>query len=306
MASYRRPALLRRCLDGVLAQERLPDRIVVAARDDDVETQSVVRADGSGLVHLALVTRPGVVAAMRAGTAASTGDVVAFTDDDAVPRPDWLGRVVAQFEDPYVGGVGGRDVIPGQEGPLRTVVGRLPRSGRLVGNHHLGTGTAREVDVLKGVNMAWRAGALAFPRPEILRGAGMQLHFELLMARWAQLEGWRLVYDPTIVVDHDGAARPDDSRDRPRPETVNAEAYNLLFAITALDPRHRWLRVANALLAGSRDTPGVARGVAAAVRREAGVLRRVRPSMAGQLAAARDAARCEDVMTSALDLRAGA
>jgi glycosyltransferase involved in cell wall biosynthesis len=304
VASLRRPVLLRRCLDGLLAQTRLPDRIVVAARYDDEETRRVATEDTSGLVHLAVVPRPGVVAAMRAGTAATTADAVAYTDDDAVPRPEWLARILTHFDTPDVGGVGGRDVIPGQEGPLREVVGHLPPNGRLVGNHHLGTGAPRDVAVLKGVNMAWRAGALAFPDPDVLRGKGMQLHFEILMAEWARNEGWRLVYDPSITVHHDGAPRPDDSRDRPSPETVRNEAYNRLFALTALDPAHRPLRVATALLAGGKDNPGIARAAAALVKRERAVLRRFGPSLAGHVAAARDVRNARNVMTPALDLRA--
>jgi hypothetical protein len=47
-------------------------------------------------------------------------------------------------------------------------VGRVGRWGKLVGNHHLGTGSARSVMVLKAVNMAFRREALAVP--EQLRG----------------------------------------------------------------------------------------------------------------------------------------
>jgi hypothetical protein len=39
--------------------------------------------------------------------AASTGDVVAFLDDDAVAEPDWLRRLAAEYADPTVLGVGG-------------------------------------------------------------------------------------------------------------------------------------------------------------------------------------------------------
>jgi len=52
------------------------------------------------------VDRPTQTAAMAAGVERAEGDVIAFTDDDAVPRRDWLTRIASHFEDPRVGGVG--------------------------------------------------------------------------------------------------------------------------------------------------------------------------------------------------------
>src|SRR5712692_3179201 len=50
--------------------------------------------------------RKGVVSAYNLGLKESKGDVVAFTDDDAVPKPDWIERLVRAYS-PGVGGVGG-------------------------------------------------------------------------------------------------------------------------------------------------------------------------------------------------------
>lgn len=41
------------------------------------------------------------------GIGASSGEIVAFIDDDAVPEPEWLGQLVAAFDDPLVGAAGG-------------------------------------------------------------------------------------------------------------------------------------------------------------------------------------------------------
>jgi len=41
------------------------------------------------------------------GLAMARGDIVAFLDDDAIPEPDWLDRLVSGFDDPEVGGAGG-------------------------------------------------------------------------------------------------------------------------------------------------------------------------------------------------------
>jgi cellulose synthase/poly-beta-1,6-N-acetylglucosamine synthase-like glycosyltransferase len=161
--SYARPILLERCLVALAAQTVAPRSVVVVARPDDAATWAATRA-AAGVARAVSVEAPGVVAALRAGVAATTGDAVAFTDDDAEPEPEWLARIAHHLARPGVGGVGGRDHIAGQTLPARSVVGRRFAFGRTVGDHHLGVGPARPVDILKGVNMAFRVDALALAR----------------------------------------------------------------------------------------------------------------------------------------------
>ncbi len=50
---------------------------------------------------------PNISAARNIGIAASRGDIIAFCDDDAVPDPCWLERLIAPFEHPNVASAGG-------------------------------------------------------------------------------------------------------------------------------------------------------------------------------------------------------
>jgi glycosyltransferase involved in cell wall biosynthesis len=230
---------------------------------------------------------------MAAGIREATGAIFAFTDDDAIPRPDWLERLLLHFGDPSVGGVGGRDVLQPQESfqwPLTNDVGRISAWGKVIGNHHVGTGPPRDVMVLKGVNMAFRREA--FSLPSRLRGTGAQRHLEIGTCLLARRRGWRLVYDPAAIVDHYPGPRFDsDQRETPGAEAVRDAAYNLVFCLLALEPRLYWRRAAYGLALGNQATPGLARGAAAAVRGERDVLRRLVPSVQGQLQALGDVAR---------------
>ncbi len=285
--TYRRPEQLRRCLAGLRAQDLKPRQIVVVRRAGDDETASVLREWHDDGVSDVTVAEGGVVGALAAGMRAATADVVAFTDDDAVPRPDWLARIEAHLRDPSVGGVGGRDLIHGGAPKGRREVGRVTPWGKVIGNHHVGIGPPRDAMILKGTNMAFRRQAIALPAG--LRGSGAQVHYEVAMCLWARRRGWRLVYDPRIVVDHFPGPRFDaDRRGRPEQRAIQDASYNLVACLLANEPELFLRRASYGLLVGDGGNPGLARGAAGVVRGEVEIVRRLAPSLAGQVRALTD------------------
>ena len=209
IASYRRPAELRRCLLALPAQRRAPEEVIVVARADDAATQALLAtAEIRALPWLrpVTVTQPGVVAARNAALDACRSDVVAMIDDDTVPHPDWLERLLAHYADPAVGAVGGRDRCHDgtQFDEARAApVGRLQWFGRPIGNHHRGHGAVRPVDFLKGANMSFRAEAVATLRfDRRLRGRGAGPHEDLAFSLAVRRAGWQVLNDPRATVDH--------------------------------------------------------------------------------------------------------
>ena len=155
--THRRPESLERCLRGLAGQTLTPREVVVVHAKADHETPAII--EGRAGVRALVVESASLVAGMAVGAAATSGEIICFTDDDAVPHPDWLTRISSAFADPSVGAVGGRDAQPGVEPRRGVVVGDLGRWGKLHGNHRVGAGAPRDVDVLKGVNIG-RSGAL--------------------------------------------------------------------------------------------------------------------------------------------------
>jgi GT2 family glycosyltransferase/glycosyltransferase involved in cell wall biosynthesis len=278
--SYGRPEILERCLEGLAAQERQPDECIVVARADDEATH---RAAHESRVRPAPVVtgvpKPGLVAALNAGLDRATGDVVVFTDDDAIAHPDWLARIERTFQDePDVGAVGGRDTVH-IDGIVDTrraePVGRLSWFGRMVGNHHLGAGSPRDVHFLKGVNMAFRREALGPERFDSrLRGDPTEHGSELGMSFALLRRGWRIVYDPAVAVEHVLASRagPDDRSWTKATRLRNAAHNETLALVEHLSGPRRVAMGAWALMAGTRTMPGMlqlvrgSRGVRAALR----------------------------------------
>jgi glycosyltransferase involved in cell wall biosynthesis len=236
----------------------------VVVRSEDAASQDVVR-ERAKPVRLVLVERPGVVAAMNAGIDASSGDVVALTDDDSAPHADWLARIVAVYEadtDARVAAVGGRDWIHNKQGQLMDGsahrVGTISWFGRVTGNHHLGVGPPRDVEVLKGVNLSVRGDLLRELRiDERLRGVGTEHHWEVALCLTLARRGFRIVYDPRIAVDHHLQERVDDSRKFSSSE-LRDSTYNETLAL--LEHLPRWRRasyVSWAFAIGTSSTPGV-------------------------------------------------
>jgi len=286
--TYLRPARLRAALEAARRQTLPFSRILVVARPEDHEARTVARESEVEVVD---VHAPGVLAAMRAGADAATTPLIAFTDDDVELSARWLERCTGHLaRRPTLGVVSGRDLVDEWETtPTTAVAGRLTWWGKLVGNHHRVEGGARLVDVVKGANMLWRREALQLPTD--LLGEGAQVHYEIAMSARARSSGYGLLLDPSIQVRHSPGDRFDaDERRRPHEQAVENAAWNYVMALTLARPSWgaRLIRLVNGLLLGDRGVPGVGLAVALAVKGEREYLRRLAPSLRGQLRAERE------------------
>ena len=276
--TFKRAESLRRCLVGIQNQTRAADEVLVVLRDTDDETTRMLES-WINWPALRVITEDGrgAVSQYNAGVDASRGDVIAFTDDDAVPRPDWLMRIEKHFLiNADVGGVGGRDFVV-ENGVFldghEELVGTVQWFGRVVGSHHIGARFLPNVDILKGVNMAFRTAAISEVRfPRDLRGSGAQTSLEMAFCFDVQRNGWRLLFDPKIAVDHYPARRFDaNQRQRPSMEAIEDSSFNFLLSLY----RHMkpgWRRRMALLWSwsvGTERNPGVIRGLRSFVRRDA-------------------------------------
>ena len=292
--TWRRPEALVVCLRALSRQTFLPARVLVVHKADDrptIDLLSESHVVWAPLPVQAVEVSPdgNFLTQLNAGIAATSESLVAITDDDAEPWPDWLERLSEHFADPKVGGVGGRDWQAHERGD-RLVVGRISWFGRVTGNHHLGAGPPRDVDLLKGVNWAFRGDLLRTigvdPR---LRGTGTVMNTEMSVCFAIRRRGWRLVYDPAAAVDHHVAPRADDdvnSRGRLAAGSFTDTVHNETLAmLDHLSPLGRAAFAVWAAVAGTSAAPGVGQVVRLAWRRSPQLWVRWRATMAGRWAA---------------------
>ncbi len=93
--------------------------IVVVSDGSDDDTVAIAESVG-GVRVVSWRDRRGKPAALNAGVAASSGEVLVFTDANARVPPRSLRGLVAPFADPRVGGVCGEQVITRGASPERT------------------------------------------------------------------------------------------------------------------------------------------------------------------------------------------
>lgn len=177
---------------------------------------------------------PGLSHARNAGLACAAGEIIAFTDDDCYPRPDYLQALVEVFEDDRLGFVGGRTVlhdpsdarvgVKDQDAPLEI----RPRAFLPAGVIH-GANMAARRDVFRaigGFDPLLGAGAPCV--------AGEDTEF-LARAVWA---GWPGRYDPRPTVAHHHRRKPGPDADRQkRGYDYGRGAYYARFLLDARSRR---------------------------------------------------------------------
>lgn len=195
-----RPELLNRCLASLVLQDLEPERFEIIIVDDgpSAATREVVlrwsqhtAGTGPRITYLSSPGPHGPAAARNHGWRAARGDLIAFTDDDTVARPDWLRVGIDTFDQ--------ADVLA--EEPVDAVWGSIvmPLDG---------TPTDYELDA-KGLERAEFVTANCFCRKETLEDIGgfderfrfawredADLYFQLLT------RSARVVHEPRAVMTH--------------------------------------------------------------------------------------------------------
>src|ERR1700722_15480429 len=95
-------------VESSLEQTVRPDEVVVVIDyNEELYRRAALELSGAQVLVLTNRSTKGLSGARNTGVAMSSGDIVAFLDDDAYAEPDWLEHLVAPMADPVVVGAGG-------------------------------------------------------------------------------------------------------------------------------------------------------------------------------------------------------
>jgi glycosyltransferase involved in cell wall biosynthesis len=153
----------------------------------------------------------------------ATGQILAFTDDDCYPAPDFLSQVWSAFDDPSVGYIGGRIMLHDPaDYPITINESVTPR-----------TFPARSfvcAGCIEGANMAFRRRVLLDIEgfdPLFGPGALFPAAEEAEAASRVSAMGWRGEYHPEVVVRHHHGRNAADAVRLCRPYAIGRGAYHM-------------------------------------------------------------------------------
>lgn len=188
---------LDECMKG-MADQSYGDWEMIILPDEDAAADSApdprIRFVATGKVRPAEKRNIGIKAAK--------GEVVAFIDDDAYPDSEWLANAVRYFGEEKIGAVGGPGVTPSTDPYLAKLGGRVYDNLLVSGNYryrYKAGGVRRDVDDYPSCNLLVRKSLLekiGGYRTDFWPGEDTLLCKDIIDA------GYRIVYDPWVVVNH--------------------------------------------------------------------------------------------------------
>ncbi len=219
---------------GRLAQQTCADRMSVLIVDDGSTDGTREVCQRAGLRVVSHETNQGVGAARNTGLRHAGTDLIAFTDDDCLLRPDWLEQLLAARErHPDAVAWGGRTVPSGGPGLIAGYVSRIRPWEPLESETLLAESVP--VRFLRYLRRSFRphrrrgerdvaslvTANLLIDRRPVLKAGGFDPRFryggeEEELFRRLSRAGGRLVFVPSAVVDHEPVTRLADVLRRSR------------------------------------------------------------------------------------------
>lgn len=200
-----RPDQIGSAVASVLANDYPQFDLLIVDQSDDDRTGQIVRELQATHPNLRYVhsSMPGLSRAYNAGVHATTGDVLAFTDDDCVAPPDWIASIAAAFEaEPTADMLYGQVLLPaellGHDGEVPTLPIDAPR--RL---------SRRDGFRIYGMGANYAVRRRLFDRiggfDEVLGGGGpLKSSQDYDFQYRAYLAGATILLSPDVKVDHYG------------------------------------------------------------------------------------------------------
>jgi len=185
---------LRECVEKSLLLD-YPDYEIIVCPDEPIT--------GLGKGVKVVATGPARPAEKReAALKVANGELLAFIDDDAYPRPDWLKNALNHFDDPQVAAVGGPGLTPGGDSPPQKASGFIYSSPIVSGTqvYRYAAMKKREVCDFPSCNFIVRRSVLK-------EMSGFKSRFwpgedTVMCAAITGTLKKKIIYDPEVVVYH--------------------------------------------------------------------------------------------------------
>jgi GT2 family glycosyltransferase len=266
--TYQRPDWIRRAVRSLAAQTRTPDEVVAVARDTDLPTHASIAAlQRESLpfpLRSELVSEPGFMPPVKLGLAKARGTFVAVMDDDAEAETGWAARLLSHYADPTVGAVGGRYLNTSEQGPTPVPdadrVGYVTFWGGFVGKMYCRPTFDHPIDIdfMLGGNMSFRREIIGQIEFDMQLNRNVAQGYEVDIGLQVRQLGWRIVFDPRLIVRHYSAPRETTGLRMSDSEGIRWYSFNAArVTLRRLPLVRRSISFAYQTVVGERRAPGL-------------------------------------------------
>ncbi len=191
VCTYNGARIIQDCLEGLMELDYPNFEVLIVNDGSTDETAQIVAQYPFRLIN---TTNHGLSSARNTGMEAATGEIIAYTDDDARPDPQWLRYLAWTFITEDFAGVGGPNIAPPGDGWLADCVANAPG-----GPVHVLL-SDREAEHIPGCNMAFRREVL-----QVVGGCDHRYRTagdDVDLCWRVQQQGGKLGFSPAAMVWH--------------------------------------------------------------------------------------------------------
>lgn len=188
---YNAGAFIDSCLEGVKRQIRSVDEVIII--DDGSTDDTVERAGRYGVKIIRHGENRGLAAARNTAVMNARSEFIASLDADCAPAPEWLDRLMENFSDDTIAGVGGQLIE-------RYASHIADRWRAVYMKQSWGTERIAEPRFLFGSNNVFRKSALM--KVGLYNAAYRTNGEDHDMSLRLKGAGYRFIYEPRAIVEH--------------------------------------------------------------------------------------------------------
>ncbi len=163
ICTLNRAVYLKNALEG-LRRQTYPNFEVIVVRGPSTDGTDAVLDECASDIRIGFCPDRNISASRNVGIKLAQGEILAFTDDDAMPDPKWIDNLILPYSDPTVAGAGG-SIFDGSVGQIVYAVNLCTRAGVVSNLNEFSDAYARPgadpVQYLTGGNMSFRRSALS-------------------------------------------------------------------------------------------------------------------------------------------------
>ncbi len=202
VATYNGEIYIVDCIESLMSQSYPPERREIIVIIDPKTSDHTEEILSKYPITIMIGAQGGPASCRNEGVERANGEIIAFIDDDSTADKNWLEKLIMNYSNPEIGGVGGKPVDPKQ--------GAFHEYNQIVSGLSGFEKQTKKVDVTKESYRTLPTSNVSYLKDVFVKIGGFDTKFKRAASEdrdllWRILKkGYRLIYDPTAISYHYG------------------------------------------------------------------------------------------------------